>query len=246
MKRIIKILVVFLLTIVSFVPYVSAEEITSDKSEKLTMNDVSMQCTYTGGIMIMYDVDNGIYLSDSASESDSANSSIPISNKYLLGSTKYLKEIVYNNSLAGGNLVSKGFYCPKYLQVASVLNLNPDNSDDSSGDNGENKSYSNYYFAINSNKNLSEGIKDDPAPANKWVIEKYIIYFSAEKLSKYYAGVKIESDSVKMGDYTYSGQLNDNFRKKALDYNKWATETDKYMTLEDIYGVGYATKGVTK
>src|SRR5574344_235058 len=221
MKRIIKILVVFLLTIVSFVPYVSAEEITSDKSEKLTMNDVSMQCTYTGGIMIMYDVDNGIYLSDSASESDSANSSIPISNKYLLGSTKY-------------------------LQVASVLNLNPDNSDDSSGDNGENKSYSNYYFAINSNKNLSEGIKDDPAPANKWVIEKYIIYLSAEKLSKYYAGVKIESDSVKMGDYTYSGQLNDNFRKKALDYNKWATETDKYMTLEDIYGVGYATKGVTK
>ncbi|MDD2392246.1 MAG: hypothetical protein PHU94_04880, partial [Bacilli bacterium] len=184
----------------------------------IAIKDVQMECIYTGGTSIIYD-GSEMYISDSASESDNANNSIPITNKYLLGSTKFLKNTVFSSN-------GVGFKCPDKLASAKILNT--------FGSGEENKSYSEYFFSY----------KDGPIDYHK-----YIIFFSIDQINKLDNNkITINNNSVKIDGEIYEehepGQV---FGKKALERNKAvAGEDNPYMTLEDIYGVGYAVKARTE
>ena len=201
---------------------VSAEEVTP---ANLDMGNVTMQCIYEGGITVVYDGGTTIYLSDSASESDNANTSIPVSNKYLLGSTKYLKHELFANKSSG-----EKFKCPTHLQVASILNEEKDSEE-------ENKSYSNYYFLTNSDSKVNKDTK-----------MKYILFFSADRIAEVSSEATVNNTSITFNSVSYSsGTPSTDFSTKAIDLNKKLTEgDDKIVTLADIYGIGYASKAVTK
>ncbi|MDD4376523.1 MAG: hypothetical protein PHR25_07100, partial [Clostridia bacterium] len=184
----------------------------------ININDVQMECIYTGGTSIIYD-GSEMYISDSASESDNANTSIPTTNKYLLGSTKFLKNVIFSAGYSG-------FKCPDKLASAKVLN------NFESGE--ENKSYSEYFFSHN-------GSTID--------YYKYIIFFSLDQINKVDDNkITINNNSVKVDTETYSGgKPLKEFGETALTRNKAVAGGDKpYMTLEDIYGVGYAVKARTE
>lgn len=209
-----KIIYFILLTLIFIIPFeVSAADFKMEHS--------TMECMYENGYSIIYD-GKKIYLSDAGSQSANANSSISVTNKYLLGGTDWLKSNVFQYS-------GTAFKCPSTLYEAQLLN---------GGSNDDSKSYSKYFFAANSRPNKStqynylKNFTIQVMKDNNWVTNGGLYtaapYDKNASTYTYYPGC---------GDTADDSQKNCTI-KELMNNNETFKNT---LQLEDVIGAGYAS-----
>jgi len=207
MKKIINYLVFILLLIIPF----------KVNAENFKMENATMECMYENGYSIIYD-GKKIYLSDAGSQSANANSSISVTNKYLLGGTDWLKSTVFEFS-------GTTFKCPSTIYEAQLLN---------GGSTDESKSYSKYFFAADSRP-------------NKATQYEYLKNFTIQvmKDNGWVTNNHFNSRPTSQGDWTYNdcGSSNDDTQKNCtIKLLMNSNETFKNtLQLEDVIGAGYAS-----